>query len=80
MPAVFVHGNPETAVIWEPLLAELGRKGTICLSPPGFGSPVPAGFGSTRLEYGDWLIRGWRRSVSRSISWATTGEAGTCCT
>ena len=57
MPAVFVHGNPETAVIWEPLLAELGRKGTICLSPPGFGSPVPAGFGSTRLEYGDWLIR-----------------------
>lgn len=56
MPAVFVHGNPETAVIWEPLLAELGRKDTICLSPPGFGSPVPAGFGSTRLEYGEWLV------------------------
>ena len=25
--------------------------------PAVFGSPVPAGFGSTRLEYGDWLIR-----------------------
>ena len=56
MPAVFVHGNPETAVIWEPLLGELGRTDTICLSPPGFGAPVPTGFGSTRLEYGEWLI------------------------
>jgi hypothetical protein len=23
MPAVFVHGNPETAAVWEPLLTEL---------------------------------------------------------
>ena len=56
MAAVFVHGNPETAVIWEQLLPELDRNDTICLSPPGFGAPVPDGFGSTRLEYGEWLI------------------------
>ena len=56
MPAVFVHGNPETSAIWGPLLAELGRTDTICLSPPGFGAPVPDGFGATRVEYGEWLV------------------------
>ena len=56
MPAVFVHGNPETASVWGPLLGVLDRKDTICLSPPGFGAPVPEGFGCTRQDYGDWLI------------------------
>jgi pimeloyl-ACP methyl ester carboxylesterase len=50
MPAVFVHGNPETATVWDPLLAELedagaARPGLICLSPPGFDAPLPAGSG-----------------------------------
>ena len=26
MTAAFVHGNPETAAVWGPLLAELGRE------------------------------------------------------
>ncbi|MEU9184129.1 alpha/beta fold hydrolase [Streptomyces sp. NPDC048484] len=61
VPAVFVHGNPETAAIWDPLLAELDRAGSpraglICLSPPGFGAPLPDGFGATVGEYRDWLI------------------------
>lgn len=56
MPAVFVHGNPETAAIWGPLLDVLDRKDTICLSPPGFGAPVPEGFGCTRQDYGEWLV------------------------
>jgi pimeloyl-ACP methyl ester carboxylesterase len=61
MPAVFVHGNPETAAVWDPLLAELEAAGAarpdlIRLSPPGFGAPVPAGFGATVGEYRDWLI------------------------
>jgi pimeloyl-ACP methyl ester carboxylesterase len=61
MPAVFVHGNPETAAVWDPLLAELedagaARPGLISLSPPGFGAPLPAGFGATVGEYRDWLI------------------------
>ncbi|MEV7096839.1 alpha/beta hydrolase [Amycolatopsis sp. NPDC051045] len=57
MPAVFVHGNPETAAVWEPLLAELtpSRPDLVCLSPPGFGAPVPAGFGGTPAAYRDWL-------------------------
>jgi pimeloyl-ACP methyl ester carboxylesterase len=57
MTAVFVHGNPETDVIWRPLLGQLDRDDVVCLSPPGFGAPVPDGFGATYLEYRDWLVR-----------------------
>ncbi|MEV4148768.1 alpha/beta fold hydrolase [Amycolatopsis sp. NPDC049691] len=58
MTAVFVHGNPETAAVWEPLLAELAavRSDVVCLSPPGFGAPLPAGFGATHADYRDWLV------------------------
>ena len=57
MPAVFVHGNPETAAIWGPLLAALGRHDVVALSPPGFGTAVPDGWGATRAEYLDWLVQ-----------------------
>jgi pimeloyl-ACP methyl ester carboxylesterase len=57
MTVVLVHGNPETAAIWEPLRRELGRDDVIALSPPGFGAPVPAGFGATADEYLAWLVR-----------------------
>jgi pimeloyl-ACP methyl ester carboxylesterase len=52
---VFVHGNPETAAIWGPLLAELQHPDTVLLSPPGFGAPVHGGFGATADEYAAWL-------------------------
>jgi pimeloyl-ACP methyl ester carboxylesterase len=55
MPLVFVHGVPEAAQIWSPLLAELGRPDAVTLSPPGFGAPVPAGFGATSDDYLSWL-------------------------
>ena len=48
---VLVHGNPETAAIWDPLRAELGRDDVVALSPPGFGVPVPDGFGATSDDY-----------------------------
>ncbi|MET1073301.1 MAG: alpha/beta hydrolase [Umezawaea sp.] len=53
---VFVHGCPETAAIWEPLLDSLGRDDVTCLSPPGFGAPLPDGFGATADEYDSWLV------------------------
>src|SRR3954451_24058486 len=56
MTAVFVHGNPETTAVWGPLLSELGRSDVVCLSPPGFGAPLPAGFGATVAEYRAWLV------------------------
>ncbi|MCH9667613.1 MAG: alpha/beta hydrolase [Actinomycetia bacterium] len=55
MSVVFVHGNPETAAIWGPLVTTLGREDVVLLSPPGFGAPLPEGFGATYLEYRDWL-------------------------
>lgn len=55
---VFVHGNPETDDIWSLLLNELSARGvtdTVCLTPPGFGSPTPPGWSATREEYAAWL-------------------------
>ena len=56
---VLVHGNPETPIIWEPLIAELNRSmpGRLVFCPqlPGFGCPTPAGFGATKEEYAAWL-------------------------
>ncbi len=48
---VFVHGNPETAAIWGPLLAELQHPDTVTLSPPGFGAPAPDSFGATAQRF-----------------------------
>ena len=56
MTVVLVHGNPETAAIWDPLKAELGRSDVIALSPPGFGAPVPEGFTATSDAYLVWLV------------------------
>jgi len=59
MTKVFVHGNPETVAVWDPLLPALAARGVsdiVMLSPPGFGAAVPTGFAGTRLAYRDWLI------------------------
>lgn len=58
MPKVFVHGNPETAAIWQELTAALRERGVdeiICLSPPGFGAPVPDSWDATPAAYVAWL-------------------------
>jgi len=57
MPAVFVHGNPETIAIWNELVPRLSRTDIVRLSPPGFGAPVPAGFTAKADEYREWLAR-----------------------
>ena len=54
-PLVLVHGNPETAAIWGPLIGELNRADAITLSPPGFGLPAPRGFEPSMTAYRDWL-------------------------
>lgn len=59
MTIVLVHGNPETSAVWDLLTARLdegGYREQILLSPPGFGSPVRAGFGATVIDYRNWLI------------------------
>ena len=56
MTVVLLHGNPETPVIWEPLVAALGRADVVTPQLPGFGCPVPDGFGATKDEYVDWFV------------------------
>ncbi len=56
MPAVFVHGNPETPAVWDPLRAELSRRDVVALHLPGFGRSTPTGFGATKEEYVAWLV------------------------
>jgi pimeloyl-ACP methyl ester carboxylesterase len=59
MTVALVHGNPESAAVWDPLVAELARAGVddvVRLSPPGFGTPLPDGFPATVTGYRDWLI------------------------
>jgi pimeloyl-ACP methyl ester carboxylesterase len=55
MTVVLVNGNPETRAVWGPLIAALGRDDVVALSPPGFGAPVPVGFGATYDDYASWL-------------------------
>jgi pimeloyl-ACP methyl ester carboxylesterase len=56
MPAVFVHGVPETHIIWDPIRSHLSRKDVIAVDMPGFGAPLLAGFDSTKEAYAAWLI------------------------
>ena len=56
MPVVFVHGVPETARLWDGVRAAVGHADTVAVALPGFGCARPAGFGSTKEEYVDWLI------------------------
>jgi pimeloyl-ACP methyl ester carboxylesterase len=53
--AVFVHGVPETSVIWDALRARLPVE-SVALALPGFGTPRPEGFGATKDEYVDWIL------------------------
>ena len=56
MPAVFVHGVPETPAVWDGLRSHLHRDDVIALQLPGFGCPRPDGFGATKEEYVAWLV------------------------
>ena len=56
MPAVLVHGVPETPAVWNPLRKRLRRDDIVTPQLPGFGCPRPDGFGATKEEYVEWLI------------------------
>ena len=54
MPAVLVHGVPETAGVWGPLKDHLTGD-IVTLSLPGFDTPLPDGFEPTMEAYAQWL-------------------------
>lgn len=52
---LFVHGVPETAVVWDPLVARLDRSDVVQLALPGFGCDLPPGFTPDMESYAAWL-------------------------
>ncbi|OKK05049.1 alpha/beta fold hydrolase [Streptomyces sp. CB02400] len=56
MPAVLIHGVPDTHRLWGPVRRHLSRTDVEAWDLPGFGAPRPQGFGSTKEEYVDWLV------------------------
>jgi pimeloyl-ACP methyl ester carboxylesterase len=56
MPAVLVHGVPETPAVWDGLRSHLHRDDVVALQLPGFGCARPAGFGATKEDYVAWLV------------------------
>jgi pimeloyl-ACP methyl ester carboxylesterase len=56
MPAVFVHGVPDTHRMWDRVRSHLSRSDVVALSLPGFDAPVPDGFDSSKEAYADWLV------------------------
>lgn len=62
---VFVHGVPETTVVWDELRNALGGP-SVALRLPGFGTPVPAGFTPDKDHYASWLadeLKGIREPI-----------------
>ncbi|MDX3852703.1 alpha/beta hydrolase [Streptomyces sp. AK02-01A] len=56
MPAVLVHGVPDTHRVWDGLRQNLVRTDVEAWDLPGFGAERPSGFKATKEAYVDWLI------------------------
>jgi len=56
MPAVFLHGVPDTFRMWDRVRSHLSRDDVIALAMPGFDAPVPAGFDGSKEAYAAWLV------------------------
>src|SRR6185503_13442002 len=56
MPAVLIHGVPDTHRMWDPLRSHLRRSDVVTPSLPGFGVATPPGFDPVKESYVDWLI------------------------
>src|ERR1700693_2588194 len=56
MPAVLVHGVPDTAQLWDGVRAHLERADVVTPRLPGVASPLPPGFDATKEAYVGWLV------------------------
>ena len=56
MPAVLVHGVPDTPQLWDRVRSRLSRADIVTPALPGFGVPVPDGFDATKEAYVEWLV------------------------
>ncbi len=56
MPAVLIHGVPDTPALWGPVLERLDRTDVLTPQLPGFGIPLPDGFSPDKETYVGWLV------------------------
>ncbi|MEU2288962.1 alpha/beta hydrolase [Streptomyces sp. NPDC013178] len=56
MPAVLIHGVPDTHRVWDGVRQHLSRTDVETWDLPGFGAPRPDDFGATKEDYVQWLI------------------------
>jgi pimeloyl-ACP methyl ester carboxylesterase len=67
MPALLVHGNPDSHLLWEPLQEVLdGQLEVVAVDLPGFAAPAPDGFAATKEGYVDWLIEQLERLAEKA--------------
>lgn len=68
MSVVFVHGVPDTPIMWEPVINALGLDTSEYIAPalPGFEESAPSGFSCTKDAYADWLIGEVEAEVKRT--------------
>jgi pimeloyl-ACP methyl ester carboxylesterase len=55
---LFLHGVPDSAAIWRPLIQALGLQEGDYIAPtlPGFDDALPSGFAATKEAYVGWLL------------------------
>jgi pimeloyl-ACP methyl ester carboxylesterase len=58
MPALLIHGNPDTSMLWDRVREHLdGYEGEIVAADlPGFAHQEPDGFPCTKEAYVDWIV------------------------
>jgi len=56
MPAVFIHGVPDTPRVWRPVIGSLERKDIVTLALPGFNCASPEGFDASKEAYAAWIV------------------------
>jgi pimeloyl-ACP methyl ester carboxylesterase len=57
MPALLVHGNPDTHHLWDGVIAHLDTGDeVVAVDLPGFARPAPEGWDATKESYVGWII------------------------
>ncbi len=58
MPAFLVHGNPDSAALWDGVIENLTPYGDeiVAADLPGFAHPAPDGFPATKEAYVEWIV------------------------
>jgi pimeloyl-ACP methyl ester carboxylesterase len=75
--AVFVHGVPETWIVWDALRETLAAE-SLALALPGFAAPLPGGFTASKDDYARWLA-GELRAVGGPIDLVGHDFGGILC-